>query len=1126
MNVPLNAREGANEGGPSTLAPPKSHTSPGDVNTRRRVGAITPEELPRSDARPLDAARAYIAHGLAVVPCCAPLDGGERQCTAEAAGLDTHKGHGAPDAHGKIRAGKIPTASWHNRRATTLAEAARWWAHSRPHGPNIALLMGPGGVIALDVDGPAGEATLAAAVEVLGALPPTLENVTGRDGGGRHLLFRVPSDASDDDVRALVKSGAALRLDVEARRFAACSAGDEGSGLDLRAGDDVGRSYIMVAPSLHASGKRYQWRGGPLAELPAAWWLALPRKGARPGTVTAGPRSSAARSGQGELAGLGAPSTSALAGELVALNELRASEGLPPRAALCGCRMCSDCLAVRSLRAGDIDGARMMLSAPVSDEHAAGDRIASALPSTPSTSPPPGQRSVSLAVRYAAALREALPRELATIPTDTPDSPTNDTIRDVAVRVIRLALGAGEAAVTNTVEAVTAAGLASGHPEGAVRATIAGALAFARSEGPPKLSERERAPKPRTRKAPRASEGEASDDEASDAGDDAPESRPAVTSRSGLPLVIVGADVARMADEAVSALARHPDVYQRTGVGLVRIIEAVEPDDASENARELLPAAGSLTIKGLAAPTVGEWLSMVAEFRAYDRRVTKGDGTRRVQPPGGLPVIVCAREVYPREVRPLAGIIEAPALRRDGSCITAAGYDARSGLYLRWAGEPVDVADAPTRDDARAAFGVFEELFADFVFQGDENARRVSLAATVAAILTPLARAAIDGPVPAFMWSADASLAGKSMLASTCGAVVLGQTPPPRQYTPDDDEMAKRIAAVAVSGAPLWFLDNIRAHLEGGALELLLTAHDRIAARILGATVDREMRWRAVTYMTGNGASYSADIARRLLHIPLLSCGRREAGAEAGTSERTFRFELPSHALANRARYVRAALVMLRAHLAAGRPSSGAALPSFEAWSRVVAHAVWWASGADPINARPPESANRDHDVARRVALAWHSAAPSEALTLASVRARVAAVEPGRGGAEPGRNAALVELASALAELAGAPDLARVSPHALGRRFEQHVADRSIPHPDGGSVRIAAAGLLHGSKRYASRREGPAIRPAAPPSETAGQLGGWGSGGSGGSVHSHSGSECDVFPEAGGGEAGTVAFDA
>ena len=66
MNVPLNAREGANEGGPSTLAPPKSHTSPGDVNTRRRVGPVDAATLPRSDTRTLDAARIYIAHGLAV----------------------------------------------------------------------------------------------------------------------------------------------------------------------------------------------------------------------------------------------------------------------------------------------------------------------------------------------------------------------------------------------------------------------------------------------------------------------------------------------------------------------------------------------------------------------------------------------------------------------------------------------------------------------------------------------------------------------------------------------------------------------------------------------------------------------------------------------------------------------------------------------------------------------------------------------------------------------------------------------------------------------------------------------------------------------------------------------------
>ena len=108
--------------------------------------------------------------------------------------------------------GKHPLHQWGETTSTSPDDARRWWAHEAPHGPNVALLM-VGGLLAIDVDGPAGEASLAAAVDVLGPLPPTLENVTGRTDGGRHLLFSVPADASARDVAALTKSVAGMRLD-------------------------------------------------------------------------------------------------------------------------------------------------------------------------------------------------------------------------------------------------------------------------------------------------------------------------------------------------------------------------------------------------------------------------------------------------------------------------------------------------------------------------------------------------------------------------------------------------------------------------------------------------------------------------------------------------------------------------------------------------------------------------------------------------------------------------------------------------------------------------------------------------------------------------------------------------
>jgi hypothetical protein len=810
--------------------------------------------------------------------------------------------------------------------------------------------MGPGGLFAWDIDGPEGEARLAEAEAVLGQLPATLENITGRPGGGRHKLFKWPSDATDAEIKAVTKAAAGLRFD--GTRFVV---DPSTPGLDLRAGDrDAGRSYIMVAPSVHPSGAAYQWRGGPVAELPLRWFDALPRD-AQKTTVKRGK-------------------------------------------------------------------ALMVL-----DPNAAPGAMVELLPL------PTGQRSAkpwadAIITSSSASIRGAA------------DGTRNNALNEGTLRAWRVAQTAGIGRAQVEAE-MTDAGISTGLSADEVQRTVASALAKGDSEGPAAMPDR---PKPTAGHGERGVAGE-------------PEG-----AGKSLATIQVSPDLAVVTDAAVEALGRHPEVYQRQGIGLARIIEAVEPPGVTESQLQRLPPAGSMVIEAVQHATVNEWLTTVARWVGKDKRGNEC----QVQPQKPVVAAVVARRVYPaKTVRPLMGVIEAPSLRPDGEVITAPGYDRATGLYLRWHGAPVDVPKNPTHDQAKQAFRNLADLFADFTFQGDDTARQVMLSACVAAILTPLARAAIAGPTPAFMWTADAKLAGKSLMASTCGAIVLGRAPSSRQYTADDDEMAKRIAAVALNGLPIWMLDNVKTRIDGGMLELALTAHDTIAARILGHTEDREMPWRSTVYLTGNGATYSDDMSRRLLHIALLSRARVEGAVTASSEARTFRYpDLVDHVLAHRPALLRDALIILREHRVAGQPSSGHLLPSYEAWARVVAHAVWWASGIDPQRARPPESAAGDTDAALRVVLGWEALFQTARHTLATARAQLTGPARGVPGAD--------DLTAALADLAEVADLARVSPGSLGRRFEQHVVGRAFPHPDGGTVSIVADGLYFGSKRYRAEHRG------------------------------------------------------
>jgi hypothetical protein len=121
---------------------------------------------------------------------------------------------------------------------------ARWW-QARPD-CNVAVATGAvSGVFAVDVDGMDGELGLRRLEAEHGALPATVEAITG---AGRHLYFKMP------------------QLPVRN------SAGRIATGIDVR-GDG---GYIIAPPSIHPGGRRYHWSVDSATSFAAApeWLLA------------------------------------------------------------------------------------------------------------------------------------------------------------------------------------------------------------------------------------------------------------------------------------------------------------------------------------------------------------------------------------------------------------------------------------------------------------------------------------------------------------------------------------------------------------------------------------------------------------------------------------------------------------------------------------------------------------------------------------------------------------------------------------------------------------------------------------------------------------------------------------
>jgi hypothetical protein len=198
--------------------------------------------------------------------------------------------------------------------ATTDAIRVHAWWRSNPD-YNIGIATGPAsGFWVLDVDGDDGEASLRKLEAEHGALPATVEAITGK---GRHLYFRAGAHA----VRN--------------------SAGQVAPGIDVR-GDG---GYVLAPPSIHPSGRAYAWSvdtANAIADAPG--WLLSRMSGGSNGvkakppehwhqlltnTVRNGERNTTLASMTGKLLSAGLDDVTLLYDLVLCVNVARCEEPLP-----------------------------------------------------------------------------------------------------------------------------------------------------------------------------------------------------------------------------------------------------------------------------------------------------------------------------------------------------------------------------------------------------------------------------------------------------------------------------------------------------------------------------------------------------------------------------------------------------------------------------------------------------------------------------------------------------------------------------------------------------------------------------------------------------------------------------
>ena len=337
-------------------------------------------------------------------------------------------------------------------------------------------------------------------------------------------------------------------------------------------------------------------------------------------------------------------------------------------------------------------------------------------------------------------------------------------------------------------------------------------------------------------------------------------------------------------------------------------------------------------------------------------------------------------------VRPLDGVVGYPVLTPDGNVLKRPGYDPGTRLIY----EPsvrVSVAEHPTQGDARLAAGYLLERVVDFPF-----AAAAHRSAWLAALLTPLARPAIDGPTPLNLIDANNRGAGKTLLADLIGAIVLGRSLSRRTAPDEPAEWRKAMLAIAIAADPMVLIDNVTAVLKSDALDAVLTGTE-FRDRILGRNEELSLPIRTVFFATSNNAMLSADLVRRSLHIRLVV---KEERPELRSG---FRWpDVMASATRDRAALLAAALTVLRAYAVAGRPAvKMLPMGSYESWSRVVRAALVWAGLEDSASTQDGlrETADTEREGIVALLKAWRQSVGVHAVTAAELLRKA----EGQGGA-------------------------------------------------------------------------------------------------------------------------------
>jgi hypothetical protein len=385
--------------------------------------------------------------------------------------------------------------------------------------------------------------------------------------------------------------------------------------------------------------------------------------------------------------------------------------------------------------------------------------------------------------------------------------------------------------------------------------------------------------------------------------------------------------VVNEAEDALILLGR--EIFQRGGM-LVRPVLNKSLKASADRETE------SWQLVPVTCPYLVEVLCCAAQFLRYDRRAKK---FVPVDAPEKVAETYLSRQGH-WKLPLLAGVVNTPFLRVDGSICETAGYDPDSYLLFKPENQVFPpVPQYPSKTDAAAALKQLCKLTEGFPFVDPED-RAVALTG----MLTVLDRRSMT-TAPLIAFTAPSAGTGKSLLVDLMSVLATGRLMPVLSQGKDETEFEKRLGASLLAGDSCISIDNCEAPLSGALLCQAITQGE-LNIRLLGYSRNIPTAMNASIFATGNNLVIAGDLTRRCL------LGSLDAGVER-PELRKFTVDVIEEAHINRGDLVVAGLTILRAwHVAytSGERVNVDPLGGFEVWSRRVREALIWLGEADPCD--------------------------------------------------------------------------------------------------------------------------------------------------------------------------------